>query len=95
MKYQYPYLVDESYKNLQSIYKDLSSPRSLGKTFKQLGLKDGYVGSPARADADYGRWFFYETVNVYVRTAIDLYEGRKLRDLPLKIKTAMKAIFWH
>jgi len=94
MKYQYPYLVDESYKNLQNIYRDLNSPRVVGKTFKQLGLKEGYVGSPALADADYGRWFFNETVNVYVNATIDLYEGKPLSELPVRIKTAMKALFW-
>jgi creatinine amidohydrolase len=95
MKYQYPYLVDESYKNLQSIYRDMNSPRVLGKSFKQLGLKDGYIGSPARADADYGRWFFNETVNVFVKSALDLYEGKKLPELPNHIKLAMKALFWQ
>jgi len=95
MKYQYPYLVDESYKNLQNIYRDMSSPRVLGKSFKQLGLKDGYVGSPARADADYGRWYFGETVNVFVRSAVDLYEGKNLPDLPIGAKTAMRALFWQ
>jgi len=95
MKYQYPYLVDESYKNLQNIYRDMNSPRVLGKTFKQLGLKDGYVGSPARADADYGRWFFNETVNVFVKSVLDLYEGKKPPELPNHIKLAMKAIFWQ
>ena len=95
MKYQYPYLVDESYKKLQSIYRNLSSPRVLGKTFKQLGLKDGYVGSPARADADYGRWFFNETVSVYVESALDLYDGKKLSDLPKNVKLMMRSLFWQ
>ncbi|RLF28646.1 MAG: hypothetical protein DRN05_03560 [Thermoplasmata archaeon] len=90
MKYQYPYLVDENYKELQSIYIDLYSPRVIGKTFKQLGIKDGYIGSPARADSDYGRWFFQETVNLYVRSAIDLYEGKKLPELPRPIKLLIK-----
>jgi len=94
MKYQYPYLVDESYKNLQSIYRDMNSPRVIGKTFKQLGIKDGYIGSPARADADYGRWFFNITVDSIVQTTLDLYEGKKLPELPKNIKTAMKALFW-
>ena len=95
MKYQYPYLVDESHKKLQSIYRDLQSPRVLGKTFKELGLEDGYVGSPARADADYGRWYFNETVNVYVKSALDLYEGKELPELPKKIKMIMKSLFWQ
>jgi len=95
MKYQYPYLVDESHKKLQSIYRDLQSPRVLGKTFKELGLEGGYVGSPARADADYGRWYFNETVNVYVKSALDLYEGKELPELPKKIKMIMKSLFWQ
>jgi len=95
MKYQYPYLVDESHKELQNIYRDMNSPRVLGKKFKQLGLKDGYIGSPARADADYGRWLFNEIVNVYVDSAINLYEGKKQPELPLFIKTAMKGLFWQ
>jgi creatinine amidohydrolase len=95
MKYQYPYLVDESYKNLQSIYRDMNSPKTIGKKYKQLGLKDGYVGSPARADADYGRWFFTETVNVFVKSTLDLYEGKKPIELPNNIKAAMRTLFWQ
>ena len=95
MKYQYPYLVDESYKQLQSIYRDVYSPRVLGKNFKEIGLKDGYIGSPARADADYGRWFFNEIVNVFVESTIKLYKGEKIEELPNHIKVAMKALFWQ
>ena len=95
MKYQYPYLVDDSHKKLQNIYRDMRSPRVLGKKFKQLGLKEGYVGSPARADADYGRWFFTESVNVFVNSTIDLYEGKNPRELPRQIKAAMKLLFWQ
>jgi creatinine amidohydrolase len=95
MKYQYPYLVDESYKKLQSMYRDVYSPRFLGKNFKELGLKDGYIGSPARADVDYGRWFFNEIVNIFVDSTIKLYDGKKLPELPNHVKIAMKALFWQ
>ncbi len=95
MKYQYPYLVADSHKNLQSIYRDLQSPKIIGKTFKQIGLKDGYVGSPARADADYGRWFFTETVKVYYNGTIDMLNGKKPPELPRKLRTAMKVLFWQ
>ena len=94
MKYQYPYLVDESYKKLQSIYMDLYSSRVLGKTFKDLGLNDGYVGSPARAESDYGRWLFQDTVNLYVQSALDLHAGKKLPKLPGSTQRIMKSLFW-
>ena len=94
MKYQYPYLVDESYKKLQNIHRDLYSPRFIGKTFIDIGIKDGYVGSPARADSDYGRWYFQETVDTYVQSAIDLIEGKELPQLPKNIKMIMKSLFW-
>jgi len=94
MKYQYPYLVDPSYKELQSIYKDLYSPKVLGKTFQELGLPDGYIGSPARADSDYGRWLFQDTVDLYVRSALGLMQGTPLPTLPKSTKRIMKSLFW-
>ena len=94
MKYQYPYLVDESYKKLQSIHRDLYSPRFIGKTFKDIGLKDGYLGSPARADSNYGRWYFQELIDTYVQATIDLIEGKELPELPQRAKMLMKSMFW-
>jgi creatinine amidohydrolase/Fe(II)-dependent formamide hydrolase-like protein len=95
MKYQYPYLVDPSYKELKSIYRNLTSPKIIGKTFKQLGLKDGYVGSPARADTDYGRWFYQLIVDTYVKAAIDIFEKKPTQMLPRHVKTKMKLLFWQ
>ena len=94
MKYQYPYLVDDSYKNLKSVFSDPYSPRALGKTFKDLGVMEGYIGSPARADTNYGRWFFHETVNTYIDAAKNLIEGKKLPGLPNQTKMMMKSMFW-
>ena len=95
MKYQYPYLVSESHKKLQNIYRDLQSPKVIGKTFKQLGLDEGYVGSPAKANADYGRWYFNEIVKTYIESVINLYNDKEQPELPNKIKLAMKALFWQ
>jgi creatinine amidohydrolase/Fe(II)-dependent formamide hydrolase-like protein len=95
MKYQYPYLVDESYKNLQSIYRDIYSPRLIGKKFKDIGINEGYIGSPARADADYGRWFFSETVNMLASATLDMISGKKKGELPGNIQKTMKAMFWQ
>jgi creatinine amidohydrolase len=95
MKYLYPYLVDESFKNLQNIYRDINSPKLIGKKFKDIGINEGYIGSPARADADYGRWFFSETVNMLASSTLDLISGKKKVELPRKIQNIMKAIFWQ
>jgi creatinine amidohydrolase len=94
MNYQYPYLVDPSYKNLQSIYRDLYSPRVLGKTFKEIGIAEGYVGSPGRADSDYGRWYFQQIVETYAQAALDLLEGKTPGQLPRQTQLLMRSLFW-
>jgi creatinine amidohydrolase len=94
MNYQYPYLVDPSYKTLPSIYRDLYSPRVLGKTFKEIGITDGYVGSPARADSDYGRWYFQQIVETYVQATLELLEGKKPTPLPRQTQLLMRSMFW-
>lgn len=95
IKYQYPYLLDPIYSSLQSIYRDVSSPKFVGKTFKEIGLSEGYIGSPAKADADYGRWFFHFTVETYVAAIKDMMQGRSLPDLPKKVRSKMRLLFWE
>ena len=94
MKYQYPYLVDPSYKDLPSVYHDLYSPRVLGKTLKDIGVTEGYVGSPGRADSDYGRWYFQQIVETLTQAALDLVEGKPLPELPKKTQRLMRSMFW-
>jgi creatinine amidohydrolase len=94
MNYQYPYLVDPSYKDLQSIYRDLYSPRVLGKTFKEIGINEGYVGSPARADSDYGRWYFQQIVETIAQATLDMIDGKPPAELPTKTQMLMRSMFW-
>jgi len=94
MNYQYPYLVDPCYKNLQSIYRDLYSPRVLGKTFKEIGITEGYVGSPARADTDYGRWYFQQIVETYTQATLDMIAGKTPPELPVQTQLLMRSMFW-
>lgn len=94
MNYQYPYLVDPSYKDLQSIYRDLYSPRVIGKTFKDIGIDEGYVGSPARADSDYGRWYFQQIVETIAQATIDMVDGKKTPELPKQTQLLMRSMFW-
>jgi len=94
MNYQYPYLVDPSYKDLQNIYRDLYSPGVLGKTFKEIGIKEGYVGSPARADSNYGRWYFQQIVETIAQATVDMLDGKKTLELPKHTKMLMRSMFW-
>lgn len=94
MAYQYPYLVDPVYKTLPPYTYDVYSPKALGKTFKDVGANEGYIGSPAQASSDYGRWFFQEIVETITTATLDMMEGHSPRDLPAKTKLAMRSMFW-
>ena len=95
MKYQYPYLVDPIHTELKGVYRDLSSPKVIGKTFKELGIKDGYIGNPSKADVTYGRWFYQLTVDSFVNAAIAMYQGKPVIDLPQQVKSKLKLLFWQ
>ena len=93
MKYQYPYLVNDVHKRLPTVYVNLASRKCHGKHFKQLGLIQGYSGSPANANEEYGKLHFQDIVNLYADSALGLLEGKKMLDMPDKIKTAFKLPF--
>jgi creatinine amidohydrolase/Fe(II)-dependent formamide hydrolase-like protein len=94
MSYQYPYLVDPRYKDLPAVYANLYSPKALGRTFKELGAPDGYVGDPAKATQDYGRWYFQQIVETLAEATVDMVEGKPPRDLPRKTQLLMKSMVW-
>ena len=94
MKYQYPYLVDEIHKKLPTVYVNLMSRKCHGKFFKEMGITDGYVGSPSKANEEYGKMHFQDIVNLYVDSALALYEGKKLPEMPEKLRLALKLPFF-
>jgi creatinine amidohydrolase len=94
MKYQYPYLVDKIHKKLPTVYVNLMSSKCSGKTFKELGITEGYVGNPAKANEEYGKLHFQEMANVYADAALALYEKKKLLEMPRNLKLFMKLPFY-
>lgn len=95
MSYTHPLLVDKSYKELPLVFsKDLFSARILFKTFKEIGITEGYVGNPSKANVSYGKWFFNLTVDAYVDAALKMINHQQLPDLPSLIKRRMKLLFW-
>lgn len=94
MSYQYPWLVDPNYKNLPPFLFDVYSLKAVGRTLKDVGAKEGYIGSPAQATTDYGRWYFQEIVETLADATIDMMEGRPPKDLPPRTKLEMHSMFW-
>ncbi len=95
MKYTHPSLVSEEYKKLPFVFNEkVMTPAVLFKSFKQLGFSDGYIGSPSKADASYGKWFFHFTIDSYVSAAEHMIHHKPLPDLPKKVKRRMKLLFW-
>jgi hypothetical protein len=66
----------------------------LGKTFKDIGISEGYVGSPARADTDYGRWYFQQIVETLTQATLDMLEGKKPPELPTQTQLLIRSMFW-
>jgi len=94
MIYRHPELVDESYKALPTVYKNLMSAKECkGKTFKELEITDGYVGAPSKANAEYGKLHFQDIANFYADQAVKMYGGKELLEMPEKFKTYMKLPF--
>ncbi|MBS3749468.1 MAG: creatininase family protein [Candidatus Thermoplasmatota archaeon] len=95
MKYTHPGLVDSTYKDLPLVFSEkIFSPISAFKSFKQLGITQGYVGSPSKADESYGKWFFDLTVETYVDAAERMIQKKPLPELPKHLKRQMKLLFW-
>jgi len=96
MKYLHPDLVDKNHKELPSFYKNLMSAKECkGRMFKELGIKDGYVGSPSKANAKYGELHFKDIANLYADEAIKMHEGKDLLEWPDKYKKFMKLPFFN
>lgn len=95
MKYSHPTLVDPSFKKLPLVYTEkVMSPAIIFNSFKKLGVTEGYVGTPSKADVSYGKWFFHFTVDAYVDAAEKMIKNESLPDLPKKIKRQMNLLFW-
>jgi len=94
MIYKYPKLVDNKYKKLPDVYVNLlSGKKCRNKTFKELGIKEGYVGSPSNANKEYGELYFKKIADYYAETTNSLYKGEKIIQIPEKIKRLMKIPF--
>jgi len=95
MRYTHPSLVDPLFKSLPFVYTDkVRSPAIIFNSFKKLGVSEGYLGTPSKADSSYGKWFFEYTVSTYVDAVERMIQNKNLPDLPKHIKRQMNLLFW-
>lgn len=93
IKYKYPELLKDSYRSLPPVYIDLVKHYLIGqRTIKKMGAARGYVGSPSKATAEYGKSYLEEKSRLLADSALKLYHGENLPQLSLKIRLALKLL---
>lgn len=90
MLYKYPELVKECYKNLEPVYLDVEQfVKNGGRCWRQYGIKDGYIGSPAKATKESGKIQFRQSVECITELIMNFIERDYIPELSNGIKTAM------
>mgnify|MGYP000185602542 CR=1 FL=1 len=87
----FPHLA-EQWDALPPVKIKMDGPDALFKTMKEMGAKEGYVGSPSLADKRYGEEMANKMVDMIIETAEKMKSGDKLPELPPKIKILLKLI---
>lgn len=93
--YSHPSFVRKEYVELPLVFNHKVMTASvLFNSFKKLGITQGYIGTPSKANNSYGKWFFDFTVKSYVDAAEAMIQNDCVSDLPHDIKRQMKLLFW-
>ena len=82
IKYRYPHLLKETYKQLPSVWVDIGACALKGMTtFKAMGADQGYIGSPAEATEELGRMHLEEVAELTAELALKLYRNEPLPEI--------------
>jgi creatinine amidohydrolase len=82
IKYHYPHLLKEIYKQLPSVWVDIGACALKGiTTFKAMGADQGYIGSPAKATEELGRMHLEEVAELTAELALKLYRNEPLPEI--------------
>lgn len=91
--------LDESL--IRSDYAKKLSPCIINKTwevlkghfsFKEMGSEFGYIGDPAKASAEVGRYYLENAAQGLYRAILAIRDGKQMPDLPLQIRMLLKMI---
>ena len=88
IRYRYPHLYKPQTTPLPPVLIDVASGIRKGlTTFRQMGAKMGYLGTPEAATEALGRLHLEENARLAADLAIRLVRGEALPEIPLNIKT--------
>jgi creatinine amidohydrolase len=87
----FPHLTKQ-WEKLLPVKIKMDGPEVLFKTMKEMGAKEGYVGSPSLATKEYGEESLQRMVNIMVETAEKMKSGDALPELPSRIKIILRLI---
>lgn len=90
MLFKHPELVKENYNSLASVYLDVEEFVKSGRRYwTEGGVKEGYIGSPAKASVENGKKLFKDMVKRTVELIFNFVKYDKIPELSKEIKTAM------
>jgi creatinine amidohydrolase len=88
IRYRYPDLFKPQRASLPPVLIDVEAGIRKGmKTFKQMGAKMGYLGTPEAATEELGRLHLEENARLAAELAVKLVRDEELPHLPTKLKT--------
>ncbi len=93
ISYRFPELLKVSYRDLPPVYVNLVRQYLRGRTtFKKMGASQGYIGTPSRADPEYGKIYLSEKSRLVADSALKLFRGQDLPHIGFKYRLAMKVV---
>jgi creatinine amidohydrolase len=87
VKYRYPHLIKGDVAQLSPVLIDIDDALRKGcSTFKEMGAREGYLGTPSRSTEEYGRLHLEEGARLTADLALKLINGEQLPEINAKMK---------
>jgi Uncharacterized protein, putative amidase len=96
MLYKHPELVRSCYKNLKPVYLDIRKFIMSGKKcFRDIGLIEGYIGSPGDATREYGEKQFKDMITQTGNLILRFLKNEDIPEISSRLKEAMNRTEWR
>jgi creatinine amidohydrolase len=90
VRYRYPHLIKGDVTQLSPVLIDIDEAFKKGcSTFKEMGARDGYLGTPSKSTEEYGRLHLEEGARLTADLALKLITGEQLPEMNDKMKSLL------